>query len=127
MFPFVGNFKSIKEVLTSHELAALGDTFINFVYSLSLSKMRNRPTGARVKGSVLSGSLKASGLRSFLPSRIDSHKQADAAEALIVYAWMKQLISIHEIVLILSETEKATEAFTNLLTEIKRRVNKKGF
>jgi hypothetical protein len=127
MFPFVGNFKSIKEVLTSHELAALGDAFVNFVYSLSLSKMRNRPTGARVKGSVLSGSLKASGLRSFLPSRIDSHKQADAAEALIVYAWMRQLISIHEIVLILSETEKATEAFTNLLTEIKRRVNKKGF
>jgi hypothetical protein len=127
MFPFVGNFKSIKEVLTSHELAALGDTFVNFVYSLSLSKMRNRPTGVRVKGSVLSGSLKASGLRSFLPSRMDSHRQADAAEALIVYAWMKQLISIHEIVLILSETEKATEAFTNLLTEIKGRVNKKGF
>lgn len=127
MFPFVGNFKNIKEVLTSHELAALGDAFVNFVYSLSLSKMRNRPTGARVKGSVLSGSLKASGLRSFLPSRMDTHKQADAAEALIVYAWMKQLISIHEIVLILGETEKATEAFTNLLTEIKRRVNKRGF
>jgi len=112
--------------LTSHTLAALGDAFVNFVYSLALSKKKNRPVGVRAKGSVLSKSLKDSGLRGLLPSRMDSHKQADAAEALIVYAWMRQLISIDEIVSILSEKEEAADAFTELLVEIKRRIDKKG-
>jgi len=126
MFPFLKEFRSIEEVVVSHNLAALGDAFVNFVYSLALSRKRNRPVGARVKGSILSQSLKASGLRSFLPSRMDSHKQADAAEALIIFAWMYGLISITEIVSILSETDGATEGFTHLLVEIKKRANKKG-
>jgi hypothetical protein len=126
LFPFIKKFKSVEEILTSHTLAALGDAFVNFVYSLALSKKKNRPVGVRAKGSVLSKSLKDSGLRGLLPSRMDSHKQADAAEALIVYAWMRQLISIDEIVSILSEKEEAADAFTELLVEIKRRIDKKG-
>ena len=126
MFPFLKEFRSVEEVVASHQLAALGDAFVNFIYSLTLSRKRNRPVGIRVKGSILSKSLKASKLRSFLPSRIDSHKQADAAEALIVFAWMRNLISISEIVSILSRSDEAIEGFTNLLVEVKKRIDEKG-
>jgi len=111
--------------MADHKLAALGDAFVNFVYSLALSKKENRPLGIRVKGSVLSKSLKAAELRGFLPSRIDSHAQADAAEALIVYAWMRNIISMSEAVSILSEADTATEAFTRLLRVIAERIKKK--
>lgn len=111
--------------MADHKLAALGDTFVNFVYSLALSKKENRPIGVRVKGSVLSKSLKAAELRGVLPSRINSHTQADAAEALIVYAWMRNIISISETVSILSEADTATEAFSCLLKVIAERIKKR--
>lgn len=46
---FIKTYNSLTEVLTDHKLASLGDSFINFAYSLALSERRGTPEGKKVK------------------------------------------------------------------------------
>ena len=115
MSNFLPKYKSLREILTDQKLATLGDAYVNFIHSLALSKKRGEPTGARVDSHILAKALKKAGLRDFLPSRTDRHKQADAAEALIVYAWIKDLTTIEDDVNILEEHEDSTEGFCSIL------------
>jgi hypothetical protein len=69
-------------------MASLGDAYVNFAYSLALSKRSGKPQGQKVKGKVLAQAIKRAGLREYLPSRMTRHMIADAAESLIVYAWL---------------------------------------
>ena len=94
MLDFIRGYRNLNEVLMDQKLAKLGDAYVNFLYSLVLSKRNREPTGIKVKGQVLSNAFRIAGLREYLPSRIDRHKQADAAEALIVYSWIKNLITL---------------------------------
>ncbi|MGB9713407.1 MAG: ribonuclease III family protein [Candidatus Bathyarchaeales archaeon] len=121
-FPFFKAYKSLAEVLTDHELASFGDAYVNFVYSLALSKKRGKPCGIKVKGSVLAQAFRKAGLRENLGSRIDSHALADAAEALIVYAWLRSFITLDETVFILEEADEPLEGFTQLLKTAKSKV-----
>lgn len=123
MFPFISSYGNLREILTDHKLAALGDAFVNFVYSLALSKKMGEPTGARVDGRILAVSLRRARLRDLLPPRTDRHNQADAAEALIVYAWIQGLMTIEEGVTLLERHEDATEAFCSLLLTVKKKLN----
>jgi len=123
MFTFVPHFKSLQEVLTNHKLAALGDAYVNFLYSLAISKKTGEPAGAKVDSRLLAEALRKAGLREYLPSRTDRHKQADAAEALIVYAWLKDLVSLEEGVSILERHENSVEGFCNLLVSAKKKLN----
>ena len=122
-FPFVSSYKGLHEILTDHKLAALGDAYVNFVYSLALSKKIGEPTGARVNSRILAEALRRAGLRNLLPQRTDRHKQADAAEALIVYAWIQGLMTIEEGVSVLEQHEDATEAFCLLLLTTRKKLN----
>lgn len=122
MVPFTKPYKSLTEVLTDHKLAALGDAYINFAYSLALSMKKGRPSGAKVKGSVLAEAFKKAGLRGRMPSRVSSHMLADAAEALIVYAWLYGHMPLHECVSILRKSENSVEGFTHLLSAIRDRI-----
>ena len=122
-FPFVSSRRGLREILTDHKLAALGDAYVNFVYSLALSKKIGEPAGARVDSRVLAEALKRAGLRNLLPPRTDRHKQADAAEALIVYAWIQGLMTIEEGVGILEQHEDTTEALCSLLLTARKRLN----
>jgi len=106
-----------------HKLAALGDAYVNFIYSLALSNLKGEPVGARVDSRVLASALKRAGLRSLLPSRTDRHKQADAAEALIVYVWARGLMTLEEGVKILEEHRDVVEAFYSLLLEARSRLD----
>jgi len=117
-FSFTKKCSSLTEVLMDHNLASLGDTYINFAYSLALSNRRGKPSGAKVKGSVLAEALKETRLREHLPSRMTRHMLADAAEALVVYAWLHNYITLEESVKILEKTED----FSQLLATIKNRV-----
>jgi hypothetical protein len=123
MFAFVSEYKNLREVLADQKLAALGDAYVNFVYSLALSKRKGEPVGAKVDSRLLAEALRKAGLRSLLPSRIDRHKQADAAEALIVYAWMRDVMTIEEGVNILDQFEDMVEAFCSLLLTARRKIN----
>ena len=96
MFTFIKNHESLSEVLMDQKLAKLGDAYVNFLYSLALSKKSGEPTGIKVKGRLLADAFKKADLRKFLPSRVDRHKQADAAEALIVYAWLEGSMTMEE-------------------------------
>ncbi|PMB74170.1 hypothetical protein C0199_00935 [Candidatus Bathyarchaeota archaeon] len=121
-FSFVKTYNKPTEVLTDHKLAALGDAYINFVYSLALSEKKGQPSGAKVKGTILAEAFKKAGLRRYMPSRITSHILADAAEALLVYAWLQKYITLEECVAVLCKAEDVVEGFTQLLLMAKNKI-----
>jgi hypothetical protein len=122
MFAFTPQYKSLSEVLMDQKLASLGDAYVNFLYSLALSKKKREPAGTKVEGRLLAEAFKKAGLRKFLPSRIDRHKKADAAEALIVYAWIRGSMTMEEALKILEQNEDTIEAFSFLLLTAKRKL-----
>jgi len=119
MFEFLQQHQSLSDVLMDHKLAKLGDAYVNFLYSLAVSKKLGEPTGIKVKGRLLADAFRKADLRKLLPSRVDRHKQADAAEALIVYAWILDLVTMKEGLKILEDPEDSVEAFSNLLLTAK--------
>jgi len=121
-FSFIKTHKNITEVLIDHKLASLGDTYVNFAYSLALSNRRREPSGVKVKGGMLARALKKAGLRDCLPSRMTRHMLADAAEALMVYAWLNTYITLEESVATLEKTDDPVDGFSQLLMTIKNRV-----
>jgi hypothetical protein len=108
--------------LTDHELASLGDSYINFAYSLALSNRTGKPSGAKVKGSILAEALRKAGLREYLPSRMTRHLLADAAEALIVYAWLQRYITLEESVAIIEKQKDLVGGLSQLLVKISKRL-----
>jgi hypothetical protein len=123
MFTFISRHKDLHEVLVDQKLAALGDAYVNFVYSVALSKRKGEPTGAKVDNRLLAQALKKAGLRSLLPSRIDRHKQADAAEALILYAWVRGSMTMEEGISILEQGEDTVDAFCSFLLTAKKKLD----
>jgi hypothetical protein len=103
-------------------LASLGDAYTNFVYSLALSDRRGEPSAERVKGSLLAEALKKAGLREHLPSRMTRHMLADGTEALLVYAWLHNYITLEESVTILEKNEDPILGFVQLLKTVKNRI-----
>lgn len=121
-FSFIKIYTNLTAVLTDHKLASLGDTYINFAYSLALSNKRGEPSGTKVKGSVLAKAIRKAGLREYMPSRMTRHLLADAAEALVVYAWLHGYITLNETVAVMARTDELVEGLTQLLTTIKNRI-----
>jgi len=121
-FAFVQTHNHLMDVLTDHKLASLGDSFINFTFSLALSEKKGMPEGKKVKGTLLAEALRRAGLREHLPSRMASHMLADAAEALIVYAWLQGCITLEETVAILEENDDPVEGLSHLLEKIRCRI-----
>ena len=122
MFKFLQQNQNLCDVLMDHKLAKLGDAYVNFLYSLAISKKLGEPTGIKVKGRLLADAFRKADLRKLLPSRVDRHKQADAAEALIVYAWILDLVNMNEGLKILENQEDSIEAFSNLLLTAKLKI-----
>jgi len=120
----LGEYESLRDVMMNHGLAALGDSFVNFVYSLTLSIRYGEPRGGKVTGRILSESLARADLRRYLPSRVNRHFRADAAEALMVYAWIKGAFSIRKAVEELSAHEDLCEGFAELLARAKECLEK---
>lgn len=121
-FSFLKTHRNLTEILTDYKLASLGDAFINFVHSLALSNKKGQPSGAKVKGSVLAEAVKKAGLRKYMPSRITRHMLADAAEALVVYAWLHHYITLEESTEKLEKTEDLVEGVSQLLLTVKERI-----
>ena len=115
--------RTIREILLDKNLAGLGDAYVNFIYSLAGSEKIGKPLGLKATGKTLAEAIKRAGLRDFLPGRIDRHKQGDAAEAMILYAWLCGKITIDEYVCILENNfNDPVKAFTELLIEAKKRL-----
>lgn len=123
LFSFAPTHKSMQEILKDHSLATLGDAYTNLIYSIYLSKKAGKPTGAKADSRILSDSLKQAGLRKFMASRVNRHQQADAAEALLVYVWLQGLTTITESVYTMTNCENASEAFSSLLSDAKKKLS----
>jgi len=117
-FPFVPKHRSLTEIMRDNNLASLGDAFVNFVYSLALSLREGKPVGGKLNNATLASALKKAGLRQMLPFRMDRHRQANAAEALIVYAWLVGLLSLKEILRIISNSKNIEDSWETLLQKI---------
>lgn len=120
------SYSSLLEVLTDKQLAKLGDAYINLVYSLALSEREGRPDGTKVKGTILAEALRKAGLRKLLPSRIDKHVLSDAAEAVIVYAWLQNLFTLKESVEILVKPGNLEDGLALLLLKAKDEIMLSG-
>ncbi len=120
---FIRKYNNLTDILADRELASLGDAFVNFVYSLALSRKSGKPIGRKVESDVLATALRKADLRRLLPSRVDRHKQADAAEALIVYAWLAGQVTLDEALDVFVQNTDV-DAFSLLLQTA---VNRLGF
>lgn len=114
------------QVLSDRKLAALGDAYINFAYSLALSNKTGKPCGKKVKGTALAEALRKAGLRKFLSSRINSHDLADAAEALLAYVWLHGLASLEGDANSLAEADTLESGLSQLLAEAKEKIRLSG-
>jgi hypothetical protein len=119
---FAPQYTCLKDVLNDQDLARLGDAYVNFIYSIALSKRENKATGAKVSSRVLAQALKRAELRGLLPRRMDRHALGDAAEALVAYAYLYGAISIEESVETLLSVDSHVEGFANLLCQAKERL-----
>ncbi len=109
------------------KFSSLGDSLVNFIYSLAVSKVNETSVSKRAPNRVLSKALINAGLRKNVKKRVDKHYLADYAEGLIFYAWENKLITIDECVEILSKnlaTDKdEVQAFSALLKYIERKIH----
>jgi len=111
-------YDSLEELLLDKDLAALGDSYVNFVYSLAMSQRLKRPVGAKVDNQTLAEAVTKSGLRKFLPHRVDRHTRGNAAEALLVFAWLSDLLDLHDCTDALSKEDDPKTAFANLIRNV---------
>lgn len=123
---FLRNYENLTQVLTDRKLAALGDAYINFAYSLALSNKTGKPCGKKVKGTALTEALRKAGLRTFLPSRMDRHDLSDAAEALLAYAWLHNLLTLEDSVEALVQAETLETGLAELLLKAKEKIKVSG-
>jgi hypothetical protein len=75
-----------------------------------------------VKSSILADALKRANIRQFLPSRLDRHKLGDAAEALLIFALIKDIMSMEEMVIILNKEKTIQIGFTEILKKIMKKI-----
>ncbi|MEM2143990.1 MAG: ribonuclease III family protein [Candidatus Jordarchaeaceae archaeon] len=81
-------------MLKDKNLAKLGDSIVNLLYSLIKSKLAGKPDGAKMPDILLAEAFRQAGLRKYLSARQDAHSLGDAAEALIAYSWLKDHFEI---------------------------------
>lgn len=123
---FLKKYESLTQVLTDRNLAALGDAYVNFAYSLALSNKIGRPCGKKVKGATLSEALRKAGLRAHLPSRMDRHSLSDAAEALLAYAWLNNFVSLDEDVETLVQADNLKSGLAEMLLKAEEKIRLSG-
>jgi len=118
--PTLKSYDSLTELLLDKDLASLGDSYVNFVYSLAMSQKQGHPTGAKVNNNVLANAVETSGLRKLLPHRVDRHTRGNAAEALLVFAWLQSMLEMEDCIKVLKEENDPVEAFSILLRKALR-------
>jgi hypothetical protein len=101
---------SVESAVRRKDLARLGDSLTNLLYSLAESLVKSRFEGGKVSGKTLAAALRLSNLRHLAPSRLDAHGLGDSVEALIAYKWIKGNLNIPEAAAFLArEIKYATE------------------
>ena len=74
--------------------------------------------GEKLDNETLASALREAGLRKILPFRMDKHEMANAAEALIVYAWLRGIMSIGDILKVIGKSKDIRDSWRILLQRI---------
>lgn len=101
-------------ILLDHQMAQLGDAFVNFIYSLALTRRYNRPIGRRIGDRVLADAARIAKIRQLLPKRTSRGDVANAIEALLIHTWLNRSMTIDEMTEILQSYDSASTAFAEL-------------
>ena len=110
----INNIKKLLEdydfekIVFSKDLSKLGDSLANFIYSLALSSVYNNFEGAKVSNVILANAIKQSKFHYLLKNRLTRHEKGNLVEAILVYSWLKNKITVEESVTILSNNLKYT-------------------
>ena len=86
----------LRHIMRDKQLASLGDAFVNFVYSLALTRLKGYPQGTKVSDRILAQALRQSGLRDCLGTRVTKKDLANASEAVLAKAYLKELLTVEE-------------------------------
>ncbi len=106
----------MRQIMRDKQLASLGDAFVNFVYSLALTRLKGYPQGTKVSDRILAQALRQSGLRDRLGTRVTKKDLANASEAILAKAYLKDLLAIEESVqLICQYSENPDAGLSDLL------------
>jgi hypothetical protein len=100
----------LRRIMRDKELASLGDAFVNFVYSLALTKMSGKPQAVKVSDRILAEAFRLSGLRIHLGTRVSKKDFANASEAILAEAYQRKLITTEECVNVLSKNHNGLGA-----------------
>jgi ribonuclease III-like protein len=99
----------LKRVLVDRNLAQLGDSILNFALSAALTKVSSRPTGRRVKNSLMTPLIDSSALKPLLPLRTSKRDRANAFEALAGYLWKKKAFKIEELIDVMAKPRDSVD------------------
>jgi len=86
----------LRQIMRDRQLASLGDAYVNFVYSLALTRLKGYPQGTKVSDKLLAEALKMAGLRDHLGTRVAKKDMANASEAILAEAYRRKLLTIEE-------------------------------
>ena len=89
--------RNLSAILTDTGLAQLGDSLLNFAYSVALTEKLGRPTGTKVSDKTLAEAAVKAGLRKHLPRRIGRGEVANSIEALLGFIWLEKKMTLDEI------------------------------
>jgi hypothetical protein len=102
--------RDIRQVVRDKKLASLGDAFVNFVYSLALSKVKGKPQAVKVSDRILAEAFRLAELRKYLGTRVSRKELANASESLLFEAYDRKLLTIDESVGKIAENPDGPEA-----------------
>jgi len=112
----------MRSILRDKDLARLGDSFVNLIYSTAKTKASGKPVGEKVPDRVLSQALEIAKLP--VQMRLTHGERGDAVEAVLAYAWMHNLLPLEEAVTILYTTISGAEYESRSL---EREISAKAF
>lgn len=106
--------KSLRSILESKDLAHLGDFLTNFIYTCVRIGKFNLSGSIHVWDNSLRDAMEIADLRSALGKKTKPDRVADAAEALIAYAYFTELMDL----------DRMVEELGHYLTEVDFKSNK---
>lgn len=122
---------SLRHVLSSKELAQLGDFLVNFIYTAVRIGLKGVSGSIHVWDYSLKTAMELANLRKDLAKKMKPDRVADAAEALIAYSYLTKLMDLPEMIEFLSrrlnaedfeidkmEKEACAVAFSELFEQI---------
>ena len=95
--------ETLRQIMRDKQLASLGDAYVNFVYSLALTRISDCPQAVKVSDRILAEAFKLAALRPYLGTRIQRKDMANACESLLIEAYRRGLLTIEESVRVISE------------------------